>query len=175
MLNTVGSLAKAKAAKQAVSAQTANQLANLVKAEQQTLARITQRDLQLAAWKTGFNGRVRKGAGVLDAGNIPLIINGRTVKPIGAMSLRGTPVYNGVSEQEIFALYRQMTGQNPDFRKLPKGSLANGYITTGEWAGSKVVLRGFSSSVNQTGAKWTLEIQHTPNTVSSKIIELKFQ
>nr|WP_280515237.1 DUF637 domain-containing protein [Uruburuella testudinis] len=174
----VGSLAKAKAAKQAVSSQTSHQLANLVKAEQKTLTRIAQRDLQLAVWKTSFNRRVRKGAGLLDAGNIPITINGRTIQPVQAMSLRGTPVYSGVSEQEVFALYRQMTGQNPNFRPIAGGKLANGIISNGEWAGTKVVLRNFSRSKNLTQSKWTFEIQSIPKSVlpvNNHKIELKFQ
>lgn len=171
----VGALSKAKAAKQAAPKETINNLANLAKAEQQILFRIAQRDTQLDAWKTGFNNRVRKGAGLLDASNIPITINGKTIKPVQAISLKGAPVYSGVSEQEIFALYRQMTGQNPNFRVLPDGRLANGIISTGEWAGTKIALRNFSKTENSTQARWTLDLQNPPSFIKGTKLELKFQ
>ncbi|HGO7565925.1 TPA: hypothetical protein ACLA1S_002037, partial [Neisseria meningitidis] len=135
--------------KQAAPKETINNLANLAKAEQQILFRIAQRDTQLDAWKTGFNNRVRKGAGLLDASNIPITINGKTIKPVQAISLKGAPVYSGV--------------------------LANGIISTGEWAGTKIALRNFSKTENSTQARWTLDLQNPPSFIKGTKLELKFQ
>ncbi|HFC6123847.1 TPA: hypothetical protein ACLBFB_002210, partial [Neisseria meningitidis] len=44
----------------------------------------------------------------------------------------------------------------------------------GPWKGTTIILRNFSTSREQTGAKWTIEFQNHP-LVGRKKMELKFR
>lgn len=79
-----------------------------------------------------------------------------------------------MSEKEIFSVYQQYTGNQPNFRNIPnKGVLALTTIQSGSWQGTTIVLRNFSTTQNQTRARWTIEFQHSP--LGKKSIELKFR
>ena len=83
------------------------------------------------------------------------------------------PIYSKVSRREIFDLYEQYSGQRPNFRNIPnKGQLSSTTITSGPWKGTTIILRNFSTSREETGAKWTIEFQHSP---LNKRMELKFR
>ncbi|MCP2041946.1 hypothetical protein L1281_002564 [Neisseria sp. HSC-16F19] len=121
-----------------------------------------------------FNSRPRVN-GSLDASKIPVQIGDKTIMPVPSLSQNGMPIYKGVSDADIFAYYRQLTGNAPNFRQTGKGQLSVGEIKTGDWAGTKIVLRDFSTTQQQTGAKWTIQFQNYPKTVRGTRMELKFQ
>nr|WP_118780089.1 hemagglutinin repeat-containing protein [Neisseria lactamica] len=130
------------------------------------------RDNTLNELGKGFNARQRVG-GNLDASNINLQIGFKTIRPSSSASKNGMPIYSNVSRREILDLYEQYSGQRPDFRNIPnKGQLSSTTITSGPWKGTTIILRNFSTSREETGAKWTIEFQHSP---LNKRMELKFR
>ena len=133
------------------------------------------RDINLNQLGNAFNSRPRVN-GNLNASNINLQIGLRTVHPNRAASQNGMPVYSNVSDGEIFGLYQQYTGSQPIFRNIPnKGVLASTTIQSGSWRGTTVILRDFSTTQNQTRARWTIEFQNPPSSINRKRMELKFR
>lgn len=133
------------------------------------------RDINLNNLGTAFNSRPRINEN-LNASNINLQIGLRTVHPNRAASQNGMPVYSNVSDGEIFVLYQQYTGSQPIFRNIPnKGVLASTTIQSGSWRGTTVILRDFSTTQNQTRARWTIEFQNPPSSINRKRMELKFR
>ena len=133
------------------------------------------RDNTLNELGKGFNARQRV-RGNLDASNINLQIGFKTIRPNSSASKNGMPIYSNVSRREIFDLYEQYSGQRPDFRNIPnKGQLSSTTITSGPWKGTTIILRNFSTSQEQTGAKWTIEFRNQPASVRGQRLELKFR
>ncbi len=133
------------------------------------------RDISLNQLGQAFNARTRVN-GNLDARNINLQVGLRTVRPNPSASQNGMPVYSHLSEKEIFSVYQQYTGSQPSFRNIPnKGVLASTTIQSGSWQGTTVVLRNFSTSQYQTGARWTIEFQNFPQSIRGQAMELKFR
>nr|WP_240318043.1 hemagglutinin repeat-containing protein [Neisseria lactamica] len=133
------------------------------------------RDNTLNELGKGFNARQRVG-GNLDASNINLQIGFKTIRPNSSASKNGMPIYSNVSRGEIFDLYEKYSGQRPDFRNIPnKGQLSSTTITSGPWKGTTIILRNFSTSREQTGAKWTIEFRNQPASVRGQRLELKFR
>ena len=133
------------------------------------------RDINLDKLAQAFNARPRVN-GNLDARNINLQIGSRTIRPNPSASRNGMPIYSNMSEKEIFILYQQYTGSQPSFRNIPnKGLLATTTIRSGNWQGTTIILRNFSTSQSQTGAKWTIEFQNYPNSIRGTAMELKFK
>ncbi|MBW3957635.1 hemagglutinin, partial [Neisseria meningitidis] len=133
------------------------------------------RDNTLNELGKGFNARQRVG-GNLDASNINLQIGFKTIRPNSSASKNGMPIYSNVSRREIFDLYEKYSGQRPDFRNIPsKGQLSSTTITSGPWKGTTIILRNFSTSREQTGAKWTIEFRNQPDSVRGQRLELKFR
>lgn len=133
------------------------------------------RDNTLNELGKGFNARQRVG-GNLDASNINLQIGFKTIRPNSSASKNGMPIYSNVSRGEIFDLYEKYSGQRPDFRNIPnKGQLSSTTITSGPWKGTTIILRNFSTSREETGAKWTIEFRNQPASVRGQRLELKFR
>ena len=133
------------------------------------------RDNTLNELGKGFNARQRV-RGNLDASNINLQIGFKTIRPNSSASKNGMPIYSNVSRREIFDLYEKYSGQRPDFRNIPnKGQLSSTTITSGPWKGTTIILRNFSTSREQTGAKWTIEFRNQPASVRGQRLELKFR
>ena len=133
------------------------------------------RDINLNQLGNAFNSRPRVN-GNLNAENINLQLGVRTIRPNRAASQNGMPVYSNVSDGEIFGLYQQYTGSQPIFRNIPnKGVLASTTIQSGSWRGTTVILRDFSTTQNQTRARWTIEFQNPPSSINRKRMELKFR
>ena len=133
------------------------------------------RDINLDKLAQAFNARPRVN-GNLDARNINLQIGSRTIRPNPSASRNGMPIYSNMSEKEIFSVYQQYTGSQPSFRNIPnKGLLATTTIRSGNWQGTTIILRNFSTSQSQTGAKWTIEFQNYPNSIRGTAMELKFK
>ncbi|OOF46831.1 hypothetical protein BKK52_10710 [Rodentibacter trehalosifermentans] len=108
-----------------------------------------------------------------------------------AKTSMGAPVYQGVSDQNVFSYFKEITGvdklPNPIvISKMKDLNGNNGKVwsvkpTEGPLKGSTVNLRTFSSSQEKTRAKYTVEIVQ-PSNVNERVsginagkIEIKFE
>ncbi|RTQ90127.1 MULTISPECIES: hypothetical protein [Stenotrophomonas] len=101
-----------------------------------------------------------------------VVVNGRTLKADQTVSV-GAPVFPGASTPEVMGYYKEFAGMDamPTVKAIPgKGNV---YVATRP-DGSKVNLRSFSSSAQQAGAVWTIEIRH-PLISNNGIVEIKFK
>lgn len=101
-----------------------------------------------------------------------VIVNGKTLKADQTVSI-GAPVFPGASTPEVMGYYKELAGIDamPTVKAIPgKGDV---YVAIRP-DGSKVTLRSFSSSAQQTGAVWTIEIRH-PSINNNRIVEIKFK
>ncbi|NMP26600.1 hypothetical protein GW590_06950 [Rahnella sp. SAP-1] len=73
--------------------------------------------------------------------------------------------------------FKQLTGSEnmPSAKVIAgKGTVYSVKITEGSSSGSTLTLRDFSTSVQQTGAKWTIDLM-TPSINGGKRVEVKFK
>ncbi|AIR62543.1 hypothetical protein LH23_18345 [Cedecea neteri] len=105
-----------------------------------------------------------------------LNINGKTMVTDPELSL-GAPVFKGATDADVMTYFKQLTGSEnmPSVKVVPgKGNLYSVKITEGPSAGSTVTLRDFSTSAQQTGAKWTIDLM-TPSINGGRRVEVKFK
>ncbi|WP_256821843.1 VENN motif pre-toxin domain-containing protein, partial [Rodentibacter trehalosifermentans] len=122
--------------------------------------------------------------------DMKIAINGQTYTANPKTSM-GAPVYQGVSDQNVFSYFKEITGvdklPNPIvISKMKDLNGNNGKVwsvkpTEGPLKGSTVNLRTFSSSQEKTRAKYTVEIVQ-PSNVNERVsginagkIEIKFE
>lgn len=89
----------------------------------------------------------------------------------------GAPVFKGATDADVMTYFKQLTGSEnmPSVKVVPgKGNLYSVKITEGPSAGSTVTLRDFSTSAQQTGAKWTIDLM-TPSINGRRRVEVKFK
>ncbi len=73
--------------------------------------------------------------------------------------------------------FKQLAGVKamPDVKSIPgKGDVYAVTISSGVNVGSKITLRNFSSSAQQSGAAWTIDVIN-PLINSGKRVEIKFK
>ncbi|ADO50554.1 VENN motif pre-toxin domain-containing protein [[Enterobacter] lignolyticus] len=105
-----------------------------------------------------------------------LNINGKTMVTDPELSL-GAPVFKGATDADVMTYFKQLTGSEnmPSAKVVPgKGNVYSVKITEGPSAGSTVTLRDFSTSAQQTGAKWTIDLM-TPSINGGRRVEVKFK
>ncbi|WP_434701883.1 filamentous hemagglutinin N-terminal domain-containing protein [Pseudomonas sp. D1-36] len=105
-----------------------------------------------------------------------LTIGGKTFLADPQLSV-GAPVYSGTTTSDVMNYFRQLTGvvSMPVVKSIPgKGDVYAAMITTGANAGSKITLRNFSKSTQQSGATWTIDVIN-PSINAGKRIEIKFK
>lgn len=112
----------------------------------------------------------------IDPKDFQLIINGRTLTTEPEISI-GAPVFRGATDADVTAYFKQHSGSEnmPTAKVIPgKGTVYSVKITEGPNAGSTFTLRDFSSSAQQTGAKWTIDLM-TPSINNGRRVEIKFK
>ncbi|MGE8045414.1 DUF637 domain-containing protein [Pseudomonas monteilii] len=105
-----------------------------------------------------------------------LSIGGKTLQADPYLSV-GAPVYSGTTTSDVMSYFRQLTGTEymPVVKSIPgKGDVYAATITSGANAGSKITLRNFSNSTQQSGAAWTIDVIN-PSINAGKRIEIKFK
>ena len=105
-----------------------------------------------------------------------ITVNGKTLVTDQSISV-GAPVFKGASEVDVMAYFKQLSGVDvlPTAKMIPeKGTIYSIKVTGGPNAGSNITLRNFSDSVEQTNAKWTIDIKN-PNINKGNRVEMKFQ
>ena len=105
-----------------------------------------------------------------------ITVNGKTLVTDESISV-GAPVFKGASEADVMAYFKQLSGVDimPTAKMIPeKGTIYSVKVTEGPNAGSNITLRNFSDSVEQTNAKWTIDIKN-PNINKGNRVEMKFQ
>jgi filamentous hemagglutinin len=86
---------------------------------------------------------------------------------------KGAPVYSGASTEEVFQFFKDLGGVDsmPNVKTVPgKGDI---YVITTP-SGSKFTLRDFSSTAEQSGAKWTIDVID-PSINGGNRVEIKFR
>ncbi|MFP4707613.1 hypothetical protein ABWF10_09740, partial [Pasteurella multocida] len=121
--------------------------------------------------------------------NLVLTMDGKVFTAVQEVS-RFASVYQGLNTTQIFELTKQIAGVDklPDVRIMPNKTSISGdqgmlYViqpTEGKLKGTKIHLRNYSHSQDETMAKWTLDIVNTKQDELIKLwnkpkIELKFQ
>lgn len=89
----------------------------------------------------------------------------------------GALVYAGATTSDVMKYFKQLTESDsmPTVKSIPgKGDVYAAKITSGENAGSKITLRNFSDSAQQSGATWTIDVIN-PSINADKRIEIKFK
>ncbi|PVZ84730.1 hypothetical protein C9426_22335 [Serratia sp. S1B] len=105
-----------------------------------------------------------------------LNINGKTLVADPDVSL-GAPVFKGATDADVMSYFKQITGSEsmPPAKVIPgKGTVYSVKITEGPNAGSTFTLRDFSTSAQQTGANWTIDLM-TPSINGGRRVEVKFK
>ncbi|WP_206756833.1 hypothetical protein, partial [Pseudomonas viridiflava] len=105
-----------------------------------------------------------------------LTIGGKTFKADSQLSM-GALVYAGATTSDVMKYFKQLTESDsmPTVKSIPgKGDVYAAKITSGENAGSKITLRNFSDSAQQSGATWTIDVIN-PSINADKRIEIKFK
>ena len=92
----------------------------------------------------------------------------------------GAPVFMGATDAEIAGYFRQIAGVNsmpqPSVNAMRQGKIIYSIkISEGEYAGSIVTMRNYSSSAALTGTKWTIDIKGNPAGIRHSPIEIKFK
>ncbi|MGF6525222.1 hypothetical protein [Variovorax sp. PvP013] len=108
-----------------------------------------------------------------------LRLGGRTLLADAAAS-KGAPVFVGATDAEIAGYFRQIAGIDvmpaPSMNALRQGELIYSFeIVQGEYAGSTIILRDYSSSKDLTAARWTIDITGLPAGIDAKRAEIKFK
>ncbi|WP_018651248.1 VENN motif pre-toxin domain-containing protein [Actinobacillus capsulatus] len=122
--------------------------------------------------------------------NMKVTINGQTYATNPRTSI-GAPVFQGVSDQNVISYYKEISGVDklPSPQIIPKMKDLNGNSgkvwtikpQQGPLKGSTINLRNFSTSQNDTNAKYTIEIIQPKDNktwvsgIKSRKIEIKFQ
>ncbi|WP_279716405.1 ankyrin repeat domain-containing protein [Chelonobacter oris] len=113
-----------------------------------------------------------------------LSVNGKIFYADKKLS-EGTPIFSGLSNKQIEQLFKDISGIN----KLPTGKTIlgtktlNGDMgivypvkpTDGLLKGATVNLRNFSTSQNESGEKWTIEIISKDKNIFKNKTEIKFK
>jgi len=89
----------------------------------------------------------------------------------------GAPVYSGATTSDVMGFFRRLAGVEdmPSAAMVPgKGIVYSVKITSGPNAGSAISLRNFSTSAEQTGAVWTIDVKN-PAINNGRFVELKFK
>ncbi|WP_233527649.1 hemagglutinin repeat-containing protein [Serratia sp. PAMC26656] len=105
-----------------------------------------------------------------------LNINGKTMVADPQLSL-GAPVFKGATDADVMTYFKQLAGSEnmPSAKVVPgKGTVYSIKVTEGPSAGSTLTLRDFSTSAQQTGAKWTIDLM-TPSINGGRRVEIKFK
>lgn len=105
-----------------------------------------------------------------------LSIGGKTLQADPYLSV-GAPVYSGTTTSDVMSYFRQLIGAEimPVVKSIPgKGDVYAATINSGVNAGSKITLRDFSKSTQQSGAAWTIDVIN-PSISAGKRIEIKFK
>lgn len=105
-----------------------------------------------------------------------LTINGKTMVADSELSL-GAPVFKGATDADVITYFKQLTRTEkmPPVKVVPgKGNVYSVKIIEGPSAGSTITLRDFSTSAQQTGAKWTIDLT-TPSINGGRRVEVKFK
>ncbi|WP_416340013.1 DUF6862 domain-containing protein [Pantoea piersonii] len=105
-----------------------------------------------------------------------LSINGKTMVTEPETSI-GAPVFKGATDADVITYFKQLTGSEkmPETKVIPgKGEIYSVKVTEGPNAGSTITLRNFSTSAQQTGAKWTIDLM-TPSINNGRRVEVKFK
>ena len=105
-----------------------------------------------------------------------LNINGKTMVADPQLSL-GAPVFKGATDADVMTYFKQLAGSEnmPSAKVIPgKGTVYSVKVTEGPSAGSILTLRDFSTSAQQTGAKWTIDLM-TPSINGGRRVEVKFK
>lgn len=105
-----------------------------------------------------------------------LNINGITMVTDPPLSL-GDPVFKGATDADVMTYFKQLSGAEnmPSAKVVPgKGTVYSIKVTEGPSAGSTLTLRDFSTSAQQTGAKWTIDLM-TPSINGGRRVEIKFK
>ncbi|MGO4797048.1 VENN motif pre-toxin domain-containing protein, partial [Serratia quinivorans] len=105
-----------------------------------------------------------------------LNINGKTMVADPQLSL-GAPVFKGANDADVMTYFKQLSGSEnmPSAKVVPgKGTVYSIKVTEGPSAGSTLTLRDFSTSAQQTGAKWTIDLM-TPSINGGRRVEIKFK
>ncbi|WP_432783780.1 filamentous hemagglutinin N-terminal domain-containing protein [Pseudomonas corrugata] len=105
-----------------------------------------------------------------------LTIRGKTFQADPQLSI-GAPIYTGTTELDVMNYFKQLAGVKamPDVKSIPgKGDVYAVTISSGVNVGSKITLRNFSSSAQQSGAAWTIDVIN-PLINSGKRVEIKFK
>lgn len=105
-----------------------------------------------------------------------LSINGKTMVTEPETSI-GAPVFKGATDADVMTYFKQLAGSE----KMPEAKIVSGKgevysvkVTEGPNAGSTITLRNFSTSAQQTGAKWTIDLM-TPSINNGRRVEVKFK
>ncbi|NGT16182.1 hypothetical protein [Achromobacter insolitus] len=101
-----------------------------------------------------------------------LNLGGRVLKTDPQVS-KGAPVYEGATTSDVMSYFKQLAGVEsmPVARIVPgKGTI---YIIKTE-SGSKITLRDFSTSSQQTGANWTIDVMDKAIN-GGRTVEIKFK
>lgn len=89
----------------------------------------------------------------------------------------GATVFTGATDADVMTYFKQLAGLEsmPSAKVVPgKGTVYLIKVTAGPSAGSTVTLRDFSTSAQQTGAKWTIDLM-TPSINGGRRVEVKFK
>ncbi|WP_255249327.1 two-partner secretion system putative hemagglutinin TpsA2 [Pseudomonas aeruginosa] len=101
-----------------------------------------------------------------------LNLGGKVLKTDPQVS-KGAPVYMGATTSDVMSYFRQLAGvENMPVAKVIPGK---GTIYTAKTdAGARITLRDFSTSSQQTGASWTIDVMDK-SINGGRMVEIKFK
>ncbi|HCF2476949.1 MULTISPECIES: hypothetical protein [Pseudomonas aeruginosa group] len=101
-----------------------------------------------------------------------LNLGGKVLKTDPQVS-KGAPVYMGATTSDVMSYFRQLAGvENMPAAKVIPGK---GAIYTAKTdAGARITLRDFSTSSQQTGASWTIDVMDK-SINGGRMVEIKFK
>jgi hypothetical protein len=105
-----------------------------------------------------------------------LSINGKAMATEPDISI-GAPEFKGATDADVMTYFKQLAGSEkmPEAKVIQgKGEVYSVKVTEGPNAGSTLTLRNFSTSAQQTGAKWTIDLM-TPSINNGRRVEVKFK
>ncbi|KAF1003832.1 MAG: 16S rRNA endonuclease CdiA [Pseudomonas sp.] len=115
---------------------------------------------------------VQYNAKSIEPKDFQLNLGGKVLKTDPQVS-KGAPVYEGATTSDVMSYFKQLAGVEnmPVAKVVPgKGTI---YTATTE-GGSKITLRDFSRSSQQTGASWTIDVMDKVIN-GGRTVEIKFK
>ncbi|PKM25676.1 MAG: hypothetical protein CVV09_09490 [Gammaproteobacteria bacterium HGW-Gammaproteobacteria-13] len=115
---------------------------------------------------------VQYNAKSIEPKDFQLNLGGKVLKTDPQVS-KGAPVYIGATTSDVMSYFRQLAGvENMPVAKVIPGK---GAIYTAKTdAGARITLRDFSTSSQQTGASWTIDVMDK-SINGGRMVEIKFK